>query len=61
MWATVIAAFLVLAVFLVLWIVFFKKRQEKTGDQSDITTYTCNECSEKHCNCYKEDEQSSDL
>jgi len=60
MWTTVIAAFFVLAVFLVLWIVFFKKRQENR-DESDVITYTCNECGEKNCNCYREDEHSSDV
>jgi len=44
-----IAAF---AVFILLWLVL--SRQKKHEDKPD--TYVCNECNEKNCNCYREDE-----
>ncbi|MCP4111485.1 MAG: hypothetical protein GY749_39145 [Desulfobacteraceae bacterium] len=40
-----------LAAFLFFWIVFYKKENSK--DKPDVI-YTCGECGESHCNCYKE-------
>ncbi len=58
---TVLAAFVVFIVFLFAWILFHKKKDRDAEKISDsVETFTCGECGDKHCNCYKDDDGNND-
>jgi len=47
MWILLVTAIIVVAVLVWFWIIRTRKEPE-----SDVPTYECPECGEKHCNCY---------
>ncbi len=58
---TVLAAFVIFVAFLSIWIVFHKKRDGDADEIPDkVEIFTCGECGDKHCNCYRDDDGNND-